>query len=129
MNVNALTPTLLLVGRILMAIIFIVAGLGKMGGIEATQGYMSMMGVPAVLIYPTIALEVLGGLALLIGYQTRIAAFLLAGFTVLSGLLFHFDLSNQMEMNNLMKNLAIAGGFLFLVAHGPGKLSLDGRSN
>lgn len=129
MNVNALTPTLLLVGRILMAIIFIVAGLGKMGGIEATQGYMAMMGVPPVLIYPTIALEVLGGLALLIGFQTRIAAFLLAGFTVLSGLLFHFDLSNQMEMNNLMKNLAIAGGFLFLVAHGPGKLSLDGRSN
>lgn len=126
---NALSPIVMLVGRVLMAIIFIVAGLGKIGGIEGTQGYMEMMGVPGVLIYPTIALEVLGGLAILIGFQTRIAAFLLAGFTVLSGLLFHFDLSNQMEMNNLMKNLAIAGGFLFLIAHGPGKLSLDGRKN
>jgi putative oxidoreductase len=119
----------MLVGRVLMAIIFIVAGLGKIGGIEGTQGYMEMMGVPGILIYPTIALEIFGGLAILIGFQTRIAAILLAGFSVLSGLLFHFDLSNQMEMNALMKNLAIAGGFLFLVVHGPGKLSLDGRKN
>ncbi|MCH8529794.1 MAG: DoxX family protein [Saccharospirillum sp.] len=126
---NAATPLIMLVGRVLMAIIFIVAGLGKIGGLEGTQGYMEMMGVPGVLIYPTIALEVLGGLAILVGFQTRIAAFLLAGFTLLSGLLFHFDLSNQAEMTSLMKNLAIAGGFLFLVAHGPGKLSLDGRKN
>ncbi|MHA7880371.1 MAG: DoxX family protein [Saccharospirillum sp.] len=126
---NALSPIVMLVGRVLMAIIFIVAGLGKIGGIEGTQGYMEMMGVPGILIYPTIALEIFGGLAILIGFQTRIAAILLAGFSVLSGLLFHFDLSNQMEMNALMKNLAIAGGFLFLVVHGPGKLSLDGRKN
>lgn len=124
---NALSPFAMVAGRVLISFMFILSGLQKIGGLEGTQGYMEMMGVPGILIYPTILVEVLGGIAVLIGYQARIGALLLAGFCVLSGVIFHFDPSNQAEMISLFKNLAIAGGFLFIVAMGPGKLSIDGR--
>lgn len=124
---NAVSPVAMLLGRILISFMFVMAGLQKVGSIAGTQGYMESVGVPGILIYPTILLEVFGGLAVLLGYQTRIAALLLAAFCVLSGVLFHFDPSNQMQMTMLMKNFAIAGGFLFLVAKGPGGLSIEGR--
>ncbi|TGG91066.1 DoxX family protein [Natronospirillum operosum] len=124
---KAFTPVIELIGRALISFMFILSGIDKLGGIEGTQGYMEMMGVPGILIYPTIALEILAGLAVLVGFHTRIAAFLLAGFSIVSGLLFHFDLSNQAEVINLMKNFTIAGGFAFLVAHGAGKISIDAR--
>jgi putative oxidoreductase len=114
-------------GRVLISFMFIMSGLQKIGGLEGTQGYMEMMGVPGILIYPTILVEVLGGLAVLIGFQARIGALLLAGFCILSGIIFHFDPADQMQMIALFKNFAIAGGFLFIVANGPGKLSIDGR--
>lgn|SRR5690554_1821305 len=120
-------PVVELAGRVLLALIFIQSGLGKISGLEGTQGYMEMMGVPGFLIYPTILVELVGGIFVLIGFQTRISALLLAGFSLLSGFLFHFDPSNQMEMISFMKNVTIAGGFLLLVAHGAGKLSVDGR--
>ncbi|WLD58947.1 DoxX family protein [Salinispirillum sp. LH 10-3-1] len=124
---KALYPFAELAGRVLLAVIFIQSGLGKIGGIEGTQGYMEMMGVPGILIYPTILVEVIGGLFIIVGFQTRIAALLLAGFSLLSGFLFHFDPSNQMEMISFMKNVTIAGGFLVLLAHGAGKISIDAR--
>jgi len=124
---NALSPLAMLAGRVLISFMFILSGLGKITGLEGQQGYMEMMGVPGILIYPAILVEVLGGLAVLIGYQARIGALLLAGFCVVSGVLFHFDPSDQMQMISLYKNFAIAGGFLFIVAMGPGKLSLQGR--
>ncbi|MFY0665314.1 MAG: DoxX family protein [Natronospirillum sp.] len=120
-------PVVELAGRVLLALIFIQSGLGKISGLEGTQGYMEMMGVPGFLIYPTILVEVVGGIFVLIGFQTRISALLLAGFSLVSGFLFHFDPSNQMEMISFMKNVTIAGGFLVLVAHGAGKLSVDAR--
>lgn len=124
---NALSPLAMLAGRVLISFMFILSGLGKITGLEGQQGYMEMMGVPGILIYPAILVEVLGGLAVLIGYQARIGALLLAGFCVVSGVLFHFDPSDQMQMISLYKNFAIAGGFLFIVAMGPGKLSIQGR--
>lgn len=124
---NAFNPAFMIAGRVLISLIFILSGVDKLGSIEGTQGYMEMMGVPGLLIYPTIVLEIVGGLFVLVGFQTRISALLLAAFTLVSGLLFHFDLGNQNEFINLMKNLAITGGFLFLVANGPGSLSVDGR--
>lgn len=124
---NAFVSWLMPVGRVLIAIMFIMSGLQKMGSIEGTAGYIASVGLPGFLVYPTILLEVVGGLAVLIGYQTRIAALLLAGFTVLAGLLFHFQPDNQMQMISFMKNLSIAGGFLFLVAYGAGRLSVDAR--
>lgn len=126
---KSIYPITELAGRVLLAIIFITSGWGKITGLEGTQGYMEMMGVPGILIYPTILVELVGGLFVLVGFQTRIAAFLLAGFSLLSGFLFHFDPSNQMEMISFMKNVTIAGGFLLLVAHGAGKLSVDAKFN
>lgn len=124
---SALSPLAMVAGRVLISFMFIMSGLQKIGGLEGTQGYMEMMGVPGILIYPTILVEVLGGLAVLVGFQARIGALLLAGFCLLSGVIFHFDPSDQMQMISLYKNFAIAGGFLFIVAMGPGKLSIEGR--
>lgn len=114
-------------GRALLGIMFLMAGLQKIGGYAGTQGYMEAMGVPGALLPAVIALEVLGGLAVIVGFQTRIAAFLLAGFTLLAGLLFHYQPADQMQMIMFMKNLAISGGLLFLVAHGAGEYALDNR--
>lgn len=114
-----------LAGRILMALIFISAGANKIIGYAGTQGYMDSMGVPGALLPLVIALELGGGVALIVGYQTRLVAILLAGFCVVSGALFHNNFANQVDMIMFMKNLAMAGGFLVLFANGPGGLSLD----
>ena len=114
-------------GRIFIAAIFVNSGINKIFGYAGTQGYMESQGVPGELLPLVILVEVVGGLAVVVGWQTRIAAFLLAGFTLLSALLFHLDFDNQMQTIMFMKNVAIAGGFLFLVAHGPGALSIDNR--
>ena len=73
--------------------------------------------------------EALGGLAIILGWKTKYAAIALAGFSIVSAILFHADFSNQAEMTNFMKNIAIAGGFLTLFVHGPGALALDNRAN
>ncbi len=114
-------------GRVLIAAMFVLSGINKISGFAGTQAYMESQGVPGMLLPLVILLEVAGGLAIVVGWQTRIAAFLLAGFCVLAAVLFHNDFSNQMQMILFMKNIAIAGGFLFLVANGPGALSLDNR--
>ncbi len=115
------------VGRLLMAYIFVTAGYGKIGAYEATQGYMSAMGVPGALLPLVIVAELGGGLLLILGLFTRYVALVLAGFCILSAVLFHGGSADQTQQIMFMKNLAIAGGFLFLVAHGAGKISLDHR--
>ena len=116
------------IGRVFIALIFVMSGLNKLGNYANTAGWMDAMGVPDGLLPVVIVLEVLGGLAIIIGWQTRIASFLLAGFCILSALLFHNNLGDQNEMIQFMKNVAMAGGFLFLTAHGAGKFSLDNRA-
>lgn len=116
-------------GRFFLAIIFFMSGLSKLTQYAGTQGYMEAMGVPGALLPLVIATEAIGGLAIILGWKTKYAAVALAGFSVLSALFFHADFSNQAEMNNFMKNLAIAGGFLMLFAQGPGAYALDNRSN
>ena len=116
------------VRRVLISLLFVTSGLSKISGYQATQGYMEAMGVPGGLLPLVIALEVLGGLAVILGWHTRIAAFLLAGFSLLSALLFHANFGDQMQMIMFMKNLAVAGGFLMIVAHGAGAYSLDNRT-
>lgn len=115
-----------LAGRILLAIIFLVAGLGKLAAPAGTEGYMQAMGVPTILLWPTIALEILGGLALIVGYKTRLTAWALAAFTLLAAVIFHRNLGDQMQMVMFLKNLSIAGGLLILsVSANP--LSVDAR--
>lgn len=114
-------------GRGLIAAIFVMAGLTKIGGYAGTQAYMESQGVPGTLLPLAILLETGGGLAVIVGWQTRIFAFLLAGFCLLTAVVFHLDFGDQTQSILFMKNVGLAGGFLFLVANGAGALSLDGR--
>jgi len=114
-------------GRVLISAMFVMAGLTKIGGYAGTQAYMESQGVPGMLLPLVILLETGGGLAVIVGWQTRIFAFLLAGFCLLAALVFHLDFGDQMQSILFIKNLGLAGGFLFLVANGAGALSLDGR--
>ncbi len=122
-----LNPYFGLAGRVLLAIMFVVSGYGKIGGYEGTQGYMESMGVPGMLLPLVIVLELGGGLAIVAGWQTRIVAILLAGFTLLAAFTFHMDFADRMQSIMFMKNLSVAGGFLLLAAYGPGALALDNR--
>ena len=115
-------------GRFLLSLIFIVSGFGKITAYSGTQAYMESLGVPGSLLPAVIILEVLGGLAITLGWKTRVTAFLLAGFSILSAALFHANFGDQMQTIMFMKNLAIAGGFLGLVASGPGSWALDNRA-
>lgn len=123
-----LDPYMALGGRILLSLVFIVAGFSKIAsGGEGMIQYMESAGVPGFLFWPAALFEVIGGLAILAGYKTRLLAFLLAGFCLLSGLLFHFIPDDQMQMTMFLKNLAMAGGFLILARFGAGEFSVDGR--
>ena len=114
-------------GRVLLSALFLISGVGKIGAYSGTAAYMSALGVPAGLLPVVIATEVLGAIALIVGWKTRITAFLLAGFTLLTGLVFHTNFADQIQAIMFLKNVAIAGGLLLLVAHGAGTLSLDRR--
>jgi putative oxidoreductase len=124
---NKLNAIYSLGGRVLIALIFVLAGLNKISAIEGTQGYMEAMGVPGILIYPTILFEVGAGLAIMVGYQTRIVALALAGFCLITAFIFHNNLGDQTQFVLFMKNFAMAGGFMFLARDGAGQLSLDNR--
>ncbi|MCK4864550.1 MAG: DoxX family protein [Gammaproteobacteria bacterium] len=115
------------IARLLLAHIFILAGMNKIMGYAGTQGYMESMGVPGILLPLVILVEVGAGLAVLVGWQTRWAAYALAGFTVVSAVIFHSNLGDQTQMIMFMKNFAIAGGLLLLADHGAGAFSLDKR--
>jgi putative oxidoreductase len=114
-----------LAGRILLGHIFLLAGINKISGYEGTAGYMEAMGVPGALLPLVIVLEIVGGLALIVGFKTKWAALALAGFTVLAAVLFHADFSDQTQMILFMKNWAITGGLLMVYVYGAGELSLD----
>jgi putative oxidoreductase len=114
-----------LVSRILLSVLFVLGGYGKITAIAATQGYMESKGIPGILVYPTILLELGGGILIILGFQTRIVAALLAGFCVVSALIFHSDLGDQSQFILFLKNLGLAGGFLLLVQHGAGAVAID----
>ena len=118
-----------LAGRVLLALLFVLSGVGKLGTYGATADYMSAMGVPGALLPVVIATEIIGAVAIIIGWKTRVVAFLLAGLSLLlSTRIFHRNLVDQIQMIMFFKNIAIAGGFLLLVANGAGRLSIDRRS-
>ena len=123
-----------LAARLLLAALFLPAGLSKLFGFTGTVGYVASVGLPLPLLGAVlaVALEVLGGLALIVGYQTRWAALLMALFTVAAGVLFHNFWAApaeafQVQQIMFMKNLSIAGGLLALTAFGPGAMSLDAK--
>jgi putative oxidoreductase len=116
-----------LAGRVLLSALFLLSGLGKLGAYSATAGYMASLGVPGALLPLVIATEILGALAIIVGWKSRAASLLLAGFTLLSALIFHNHFADQIQMIMFFKNVSIAGGLLLLAANGAGRLSVDGR--
>jgi putative oxidoreductase len=131
---DTLQNPLALAGRILLALMFVLAGFSKIAGFAGTVGYMQSKGMPAaeVLAALTILLEVGGGLALMFGFQTRWAALALAAFTLLASMIFHnfwavAEAQKMVQNLMFMKNVSIIGGMLVLGAFGPGAWSLDAR--
>ncbi|GAB3452517.1 DoxX family protein [Massilia terrae] len=111
--------------RILMAQIFLVSGFGKISGYAGVQQYMEAAHVPGILAPLVIAVELGGGIALLLGFWTRWVALALCGFTLAAAFLFHLHPGDQGQMINFMKNLAMAGGLLMFVKYGAGTPSID----
>jgi putative oxidoreductase len=117
------------VGRLLMSAMFFMSGISKITSYQNTAAWMESQGVPGFLLLIVIPLEVLGGLAIIIGWNTRLFALLFTGFCFLSAFLFHSNFSDQIQMVMFTKNLTIAGGFIMLVVHGAGHYSIDTRSS
>jgi putative oxidoreductase len=122
------------VGRILLSLVFLTAGYRKLMGVAASAGYFAKLGfpMPDVMVWVAIAIELGGGILLLLGWKARWAAWFLALFTVIAAFAAHrfwevdpAQYANQ--MNHFLKNLAIVGGMMFVAAVGPGALSVDGR--
>jgi putative oxidoreductase len=116
-------------GRVLIAVLFLLSGLGKLAAPAMTMGYIASVGLPAPLLgyLIAIAVEIGGGLLLVLGLQTKLVALVMAGFAIATALAFHNNLADQNTMIHFMKNIAIAGGLLQVVAFGAGAFSLDGR--
>ena len=114
-------------GRILLAAIFILSGVAKLGQAEGTIGYIASVGLPFAepIYYAVVALEIAGGALLMIGYRARLTALALAGFSLMAAAIFHSDFADQNQLIHFLKNLAVAGGMLQVVAFGPGKFSLN----
>ncbi|MEJ8821163.1 DoxX family protein [Variovorax humicola] len=121
------TTALPLAGRILLAAIFVVSALGKIAAPEATQGYIASVGLPVPLLsyLASIVIELAGGILLLVGYRTRVVAAGLAVFSIVSALIFHHALGDQNQLFHYLKNLAMAGGLIQVVAYGAGAFSID----
>lgn len=124
---NSVAPV---IGRILLATIFVVSGLGKLMAPAATIGYIQSTGLPlaSLGLVAAIIVELGGGLLLALGYKTRLVAAVLAVFSVVTGLIFHSALGDQNQMIHFLKNLAMAGGLLQVAAFGAGAYSLDAKA-
>lgn len=118
-----------LIGRVLLSLIFIVSGLSKVADPAGTIGYISSVNAPMPEVAYGIAVfvELVLGFALLVGYQARLAATVIAVFTLMAAFLFHNNFADQIQMIMFMKNITIAGGLLLIVAHGAGGFSVDNR--
>ena len=114
-----------LVGRIFLSALFLIEGLGKLFTQEQVITYMEDYGVPGMLFIPAVVVEILFPLLLIVGYKTRLAALVMALFTLTVAIIFHTDFSNGMQLISFLKNLAIAGGFMIIIAYGSNKFSID----
>ncbi len=114
-----------LIGRIFISGIFLLSAFNKIGNYEGTLGWMGSFGLPGFLLAPAIFLEIIAPILIIIGYQTKIAAAALSIFCIATAIIFHNDFSDQMQLIAFMKNIALAGGFLFLVVNGAKGYCLD----
>ena len=116
-----------LCARILISILFFLNGIFKIMNYDGAISWMESYGIPGVLIIPAIILEILGSILIILGYKTKITASILSVFCLATAIIFHNDFNNQMQLTSFLKNIAIAGGFLFLVINGSKKFSLDNK--
>ena len=114
-----------LLGRLLISALFLISAYNKILSIDGTMSWMEGFGVPGFLLYPAIALEIILPLFVIIGYKARISAGLLAIFCITTAFLFHYDFIDQIQTIALLKNLGLAGGFLFIVVNGTKNWSVD----
>ncbi|WP_083853332.1 DoxX family protein [Sphingobium sp. SYK-6] len=128
-GVSCSVQWLSLAGRLALAPIFILSGLSKVAAPEASIAYIEAVGLPFVQLALAIAIlvEIVGGVFLVVGYRTRLAAAALALFSIATAIFFHADIGDQNQFIHFFKNIAIAGGLAQLVAHGAGALALDAR--
>ena len=113
------------IGRLLLSALFLIEGFGKISNQENVIMYMEDYGVPEILFVPATILEILFPLLLIVGYKTKWAALVMALFTFTVAIIFHTDFSEGMQMIFFLKDMAIAGGFMIIIAYGPSKISLD----
>ena len=116
-----------LCARIFISILFFLNGIFKIMNYDGAISWMESYGIPGVLIIPAIILEILGPILIILGYKTKITASILSVFCLATAIIFHNDFNNQMQLTSFLKNIAIAGGFLFLVINGSKKFSLDNK--
>ena len=114
-----------LIGRILFSALFLISAFNKVFNLDNSMGWMETFGVPGFLIFPAIAIEIILPILVIVGYQARIAAGILSIFCLLTAFLFHFDFSNQSQLVSFLKNIGLAGGFLFIVANGTKDWAVD----
>ena len=114
-----------LIGRILISALFLISAFNKIINLEDSMNWMEGFGVPGFLIFPAIVIEVILPILVIVGYQARIAAGILAIFCLTTAFLFHFDFSNQTQLVSFLKNIGLAGGFLFIVANGTKDWAVD----
>ena len=113
------------IGRILISSVFLFSGYNKIFNYGATVNWMEGFNIPGFLLAPAIAIEIIMPIMLIVGYQSRIASTILALFSIATALIFHLDLSNQTQIIALLKNLGLAGGFIFIAVNGPKDWALD----
>ena len=116
-----------LLGRILISVIFLLNGFFKISNYDDTVGWIESFGMPGILIIPAIILEVIGPILIIVGYKAKIAAGFLSLFCILTAIIFHNDFSDQMQFTSFLKNIALAGGFLFIVANGAKDFSIENK--
>ena len=122
-----MTNILDLFARILISTLFFTNGIFKIMNYDGTVSWMEGYAIPGILIIPAIILEILGPILIILGYQTKITAAFLSLFCLATAIIFHNDFGNQMQLTSFLKNIALAGGFLFLVINGSKKFSLDNK--
>ena len=120
-----MTNILDLTARILISTLFILNGVFKISNYDVTVGWMEGFGIPGILIIPAIILEIVGPILIILGYKAKIAAGLLSLFCIATAVIFHNDFSDQMQLGSFLKNIALAGGFLFIFINGTKDFSLD----
>ena len=114
-----------LIGRIFLSVLFLIEGIGKLFTQKQVITYMEDYGVPGILFIPAVIVEILFPLLLIVGYKTRLAALVMALFTLTVTIIFHTDFGDGMQLIFFLKDLAIAGGFIIVIAYGSSKFSLD----